>query len=233
MKTIILAGGLGTRLSEYTNSIPKPMVEVGGKPMLWHIMNLYAKYNYKDFSVALGYKGEIIKEYFSNKHKDWNVDLIDTGKNTMTGGRVKRLQKYIGKETCMLTYGDGIADVNINSLLAFHKSHKKLITVTAVRIPARFGAIKMKDNKVISFKEKSKLDEGWINGGFFVIEPDFFDFIDGDSTYLERDPLEKAVKEGELCAYKHNGFWQCMDTKRDKDNLEEIYEKGAPWIQNH
>jgi len=233
MKTIILAGGLGTRLSEYTNSIPKPMVEVGGKPMLWHIMNLYAKYNYKDFSVALGYKGEIIKEYFSNKHKDWNVDLIDTGKNTMTGGRVKRIQKYIGKETCMLTYGDGIADVNINSLLAFHKSHKKLITVTAVRIPARFGAIKMKDNKVISFKEKSKLDEGWINGGFFVIEPDFFDFIDGDSTYLERDPLEKAVKEGELCAYKHNGFWQCMDTKRDKDNLEEIYEKGAPWIQNH
>jgi len=233
MKTIILAGGLGTRLSEYTNSIPKPMVEVGGKPMLWHIMNLYAKYNYKDFSVALGYKGEIIKEYFSNKHKDWNVDLIDTGKNTMTGGRVKRLQKYIGKETCMLTYGDGIADVNINSLLAFHKSHKKLITVTAVRTPARFGAIKMKDNKVISFKEKSKLDEGWINGGFFVIEPDFFDFIDGDSTYLERDPLEKAVKEGELCAYKHNGFWQCMDTKRDKDNLEEIYEKGAPWIQNH
>jgi len=233
MKTIILAGGLGTRLSEYTNSIPKPMVEVGGKPMLWHIMNLYAKYNYKDFSVALGYKGEIIKEYFSNKHKDWNVDLIDTGKNTMTGGRVKRIQKYIGKETCMLTYGDGIADVNINSLLAFHKSHKKLITVTAVRTPARFGAIKMKDNKVISFKEKSKLDEGWINGGFFVIEPDFFDFIDGDSTYLERDPLEKAVKEGELCAYKHNGFWQCMDTKRDKDNLEEIYEKGAPWIQNH
>ena len=235
MKTIILAGGLGTRLSEYTNSIPKPMVEVGGKPMLWHIMNLYAKYNYKDFSVALGYKGEIIKEYFSNKHKDkdWNVDLIDTGKNTMTGGRVKRLQKYIGKETCMLTYGDGIADVNINSLLAFHKSHKKLITVTAVRTPARFGAIKMKDNKVISFKEKSKLDEGWINGGFFVIEPDFFDFIDGDSTYLERDPLEKAVKEGELCAYKHNGFWQCMDTKRDKDYLEEIYEKGAPWIQNH
>ena len=233
MKTIILAGGLGTRLSEYTSSIPKPMVEIGGKPMLWHIMNLYAKYNYKDFSVALGYKGEIIKEYFSNKHKDWNVDLIDTGKNTMTGGRVKRLQKYIGKETCMLTYGDGIADVNINSLLAFHKSHKKLITVTAVRTPARFGAIKMKDNKVISFKEKSKLDEGWINGGFFVIEPDFFDFIDGDSTYLERDPLEKAVKEGELCAYKHNGFWQCMDTKRDKDNLEEIYEKGAPWIQNH
>ena len=233
MKTIILAGGLGTRLSEYTSSIPKPMVEIGGKPMLWHIMNLYAKYNYKDFSVALGYKGEIIKEYFSNKHKDWNVDLIDTGKNTMTGGRVKRLQKYIGKETCMLTYGDGIADVNINSLLAFHKSHKKLITVTAVRTPARFGAIKMKDNKVISFKEKSKVDEGWINGGFFVIEPDFFDFIDGDSTYLERDPLEKAVKEGELCAYKHNGFWQCMDTKRDKDNLEEIYEKGAPWIQNH
>jgi len=230
MKTIILAGGLGTRLSEYTNSIPKPMVEVGGKPMLWHIMNLYAKYNYKDFSVALGYKGEIIKEYFSNKHKDWNVDLIDTGKNTMTGGRVKRIQKYIGKETCMLTYGDGIADVNINSLLAFHKSHKKLITVTAVRTPARFGAIKMKDNKVISFKEKSKLDEGWINGGFFVIEPDFFDFIDGDSTYLERDPLEKLAQDGQLMAYKHQGFWQPMDTLRELRLLRSMWDTNqAPW----
>ena len=233
MKTIILAGGLGTRLSEYTNSIPKPMVEIGGKPMLWHIMDLFSKYNYKNFTVALGHKGEIIKKYFSQKHKDWNVDLVDTGENTMTGGRVKRLQEYIGKETCMLTYGDGIADININSLVKFHKSHKKLITVTAVRPPARFGAIKIKDDKVISFKEKSKVDEGWINGGFFVIEPDFFKFIDGDSTYLEREPLEKAVKEGELCAYKHDGFWQCMDTKRDKDNLEEIYLKGAPWIQNH
>ncbi len=230
MKTIILAGGLGTRLSEYTNSIPKPMVEIGGKPMLWHIMDLYSKYNYKDFTIALGYKGEIIKKYFSKKYKDWNIDLIDTGEKTMTGGRIKRLEKYIGKETCMLTYGDGIADLDISSLLSFHKSHGKLVTVTAVRPPARFGAIKIKDNKVISFKEKSKVDAGWINGGFFVIEPDFFKFIDGDSTYLEREPLEKAAREGELCAYKHNGFWQCMDTKRDKDNLEEIYAKGPPWI---
>ena len=230
MKTIILAGGLGTRLSEYTNSIPKPMVEIGGKPMLWHIMDLYSKYNYKDFTIALGYKGEIIKKYFSKKYKDWNIDLIDTGEKTMTGGRIKRLEKYIGKEKCMLTYGDGIADLDISSLLSFHKSHGKLVTVTAVRPPARFGAIKIKDNKVISFKEKSKVDAGWINGGFFVIEPDFFKFIDGDSTYLEREPLEKAAREGELCAYKHNGFWQCMDTKRDKDNLEEIYAKGPPWI---
>jgi len=230
MKTIILAGGLGTRLSEYTNSIPKPMVEIGGKPMLWHIMDLYSKYNYKDFTIALGYKGEIIKKYFSKKYKDWNIDLIDTGEKTMTGGRIKRLEKYIGKETCMLTYGDGIADLDISSLLSFHKSHGKLVTVTAVHPPARFGAIKIKDNKVISFKEKSKVDAGWINGGFFVIEPDFFKFIDGDSTYLEREPLEKAAREGELCAYKHNGFWQCMDTKRDKDNLEEIYAKGPPWI---
>jgi len=151
----------------------------------------------------------------------------------MTGGRLKRLKKYIGHETFMMTYGDGLSNINLKKLLKFHQKNNKIATLTAVRPPARFGALKIKGQNVTYFKEKSKLDEGWINGGFFVIEPDFFDFIDGDSTYLERDPLEKAVKEGELCAYKHNGFWQCMDTKRDKDNLEEIYEKGAPWIQNH
>ena len=231
MKVILLAGGFGTRLSEYTETIPKPMVQIGGKPMLWHIMNLYARYNHKDFFVALGYKGEIIKKYFSEISEKWNINLIDTGQKTMTGGRVKRLQKFIGNETCMLTYGDGLSDINLNSLIDFHKSHRKLITVSAVRPPARFGAIKLSDDRVISFKEKSHLEEGWINGGFFVIEPDFFNFIDGDDTYLEREPLERAVSKGELFAYKHNGFWQCMDTKRDKDNLEKIYSKNAPWLR--
>jgi len=229
MKVIILAGGLGTRLSEYTDSIPKPMVQIGGKPILWHIISLYARYNHNDFFIATGYKGEVIKKYFSKISEKWNINLIDTGQKTMTGGRVKRLQKVIGNETCMLTYGDGLSDINLDSLINFHKSHRKLVTVSAVRPPARFGAIKLSDDRVTSFKEKSNLEEGWINGGFFVIEPDFFNFIDGDDTYLEREPLEKAVHKGELFAYKHNGFWQCMDTKRDKDNLEEIYSKGAPW----
>ena len=231
MKVILLAGGFGTRLSEYTDAIPKPMVQIGDKPMLWHIMSIYAKYNYKDFVIAAGYKSEVIKEYFSKNAKDWNVELVETGKNTMTGGRVKRLQKIIGNETCMLTYGDGLSNINLDSLIEFHKSHKKLVTVSAVRPPARFGAIELNENKVTSFKEKSHLGEGWINGGFFVVEPEFFNFIHGDSTYLEREPLEKAVSKGELFAYKHNGFWQCMDTKRDKDNLEEIYSKDAPWLR--
>ena len=229
MKVILLAGGFGTRLSEYTDAIPKPMVQIGGKPMLWHIMDLYARYNHKNFFIALGYKGEFIKQYFSNTSEKWNINLIDTGQKTMTGGRVKRLQKFIGKETFMLTYGDGLADIDIDSLLSFHKNHGKLVTVCAVRPPARFGAIKLKGNRVINFKEKSRLAEGWINGGFFVIEPDFFNFIDGDDTYLEREPLERVAKDGELIAYRHNGFWQCMDTKRDLDYLEEIYLKGAPW----
>ena len=229
MKVILLAGGFGTRLSEYTDIVPKPMVQIGGKPMLWHIMNLYARYNHKDFFVALGYKGEIIKKYFSEIPKKWNINLIDTGQKTMTGGRVKRLQKLIGNETCMLTYGDGLSDIDLDTLIDFHKSHRKLITVSAVRPPARFGAIGLSGDRVTSFKEKSYLGEGWINGGFFVIEPDFFNFIDGDDTYLEREPLERAVRKGELFAYKHKGFWQCMDTKRDLDNLEEIYLKGAPW----
>ena len=230
MKVILLAGGYGTRLSEYTDTIPKPMVQIGGKPMLWHIMNIYAKYNHKDFIIATGYKSEIIKKYFSKNTENWNITLVETGKNTMTGGRVKRLQKIIGKETCMLTYGDGLSDINLDSLLTFHKKHKKLVTVLAVRPPARFGAIELKGDQVTNFKEKSHLGEGWINGGFFVIEPEFFNFIDGDDTYLEREPLEKAAREGQFFAYKHNGFWQCMDTKRDKDNLEEIYSKNALWF---
>ena len=229
MKVILLAGGFGTRLSEYTDTIPKPMVQIGEKPILWHIMNLYAQYQHKDFFVALGYKGEVIKNYFTYIPEKWKLNLIDTGQKTMTGGRVKRLQKLIGKETCMLTYGDGLSNINLDSLLAFHKNHRKLITVSAVRPPARFGAIKLNGDRVISFKEKSHLAEGWINGGFFVIEPGFFDLIDGDDTYLEREPLERAVNKGELFAYKHKGFWQCMDTKRDRDYLEEIYSKGAPW----
>ena len=231
MKVILLAGGLGTRLSEYTDTIPKPMVQIGDKPLLWHIMNYYAQYDHKNFYVALGYKGEIIKKYFSNTAEKWSINLIDTGEKTMTGGRVKKLQKSIGNETCMLTYGDGISNIDLNSLLKFHKSHGKLVTVSAVRPPARFGAIKLEENRVVSFKEKSKTEEGWINGGFFVIEPDFFNFIEGDDTYLEREPLERAAREKQLFAYKHNDFWHCMDTKRDLENLKEIYKKGAPWIR--
>ena len=233
MKVILLAGGLGTRLSEHTNTIPKPMVQIGGKPILCHIMDIYAQYNHKNFYIALGYKGEIIEKYFSKISKEWKINLIDTGQNTMTGGRVKRLKELIGNETCMLTYGDGLADINLNDLLSFHKSHGKLVTVSAVRPPARFGAIKLDGDLVTSFKEKSHLGEGWINGGFFVIEPKFFDFINDDNTFLEREPLERAANEGELFAYKHNGFWQCMDTKRDKDRLENLYSGGAPWLKKN
>ena len=222
MKVIILAGGLGTRLSEYTDTIPKPMVQIGGKPILWHIINFYSKYNYNDFFIAGGHKIEVIEKYFSKNSKNWNVNIIDTGQKTMTGGRLKRLQKIVGNETCMLTYGDGLSNINLNSLLDFHKNHGKLVTVSAVRPPARFGAIQLDGDKVTSFKEKTHLEQGWINGGFFILEPKFFDFIYGDNTYLEREPLERASSEGELHAYKHNGFWQCMDTKRDKDKLDKI-----------
>ena len=222
MKVVLLAGGFGTRLSEYTETIPKPMVHVGGKPMLLHIMKLYAKYGYKDFYIALGYKGEVIRKFFKKKFYDWNINLIDTGKNTMTGGRLKRLQKYIGKETFMMSYGDGLSDINLKKLLNFHKKNKKIATLTAVRPPARFGALKIKDKNVIYFKEKAKLDEGWINGGFFVLEPEFFEMIKDDNTYLEREPLEKATTKRQLAAFKHKGFWQCMDTKRDKDKLDRI-----------
>ena len=222
MKVVILAGGFGTRLSEYTKTIPKPMIDIAGKPMLIHIMKFYAKYGFKDFYIALGYKGEIIKNFFKKNHFSWNINLIQTGKNTMTGGRLKRLKKIIGKETFMMTYGDGLSNINLKKLIKFHKKNKKLVTLTAVRPPARFGALKLKGNYVNYFKEKSKLDEGWINGGFFVMEPKFLNFIKNDETYLEREPLEKITKNKQLVAFKHKGFWQCMDTKRDKDNLEKI-----------
>ena len=222
MKVVILAGGFGTRLSEYTKTIPKPMIQVGGRPILFHIMKHYARYGFKDFYIALGYKGEILKKYFNKNFFGWNINLIETGKNTMTGGRLKRLKKYIGEETFMMTYGDGLSNVNLKNLLKFHKKNKKLVTLTAVRPPARFGALKLKGQNVSYFKEKSKLDEGWINGGFFVMEPNFLKFIENDNTYLEREPLEKVCKKKQLGAFKHKGFWQCMDTKRDKDALNKI-----------
>ena len=222
MKVVLLAGGFGTRLSEYTKTIPKPMIKVGGKPILLHIMKLYAKYGFKDFYIALGYKGEIIKNFFNKKFYDWNINLIETGKNTMTGGRLKRLSKYLENDTFMMTYGDGLSNINLKQLLKFHKKNKKLVTLTTVRPPARFGVIKLKGNKVRYFKEKSKLDEGWINGGFFIMEPKFLKFIKNDNTYLEREPLEKASKKKQLVAFKHTGFWQCMDTKRDRDKLNNI-----------
>jgi len=225
MKVVLLAGGFGTRLSEYTKTIPKPMVSIGGKPLLWHIMKLYARQGFKDFYIALGYRGAVIKKYFNKQFYDWNINLIETGQNTMTGGRLKRLKKYLGNETFMLTYGDGLSNINLKTLLSFHKKNKKLVTLTAVRPPARFGVLKLKGNYVDYFKEKSKLDEGWINGGFFVIEPEFLKYIKKDSTYLEREPLEQVTKKRQLAAFRHQGFWQCMDTKRDKDRLEQIIQQ--------
>ena len=222
MKVVLLAGGFGTRLSEYTKTIPKPMINIGGKPMLLYIMKQYAKYGFKDFYIALGYKGELIKKFFSKKFFDWNINLVETGMDTMTGGRLKRLKNYIGKETFMMTYGDGLSNVNLKKLLKFHKKNNKLVTLTAVRPPARFGVIKFKGHCVSYFKEKSKLDEGWINGGFFIMEPEFLKFIRNDNTYLEREPLEKVTKKRQLVAFKHKGFWQCMDTKRDKEKLDKV-----------
>ena len=221
-KVVLLAGGFGTRLSEYTTSIPKPMVKINGKPILLHIIKFYAKYGFRNFYIALGYKSEIIRKFFKKKIPNLNINLIETGENTMTGGRLKRLAKYIGKETFMMTYGDGLCNVNLNKLLKFHKKNKKMVTLTAVRPPARFGAVKLKGNHVKYFKEKSSLDEGWINGGFFVIEPEFLKLIKNDNTYLEREPLENISKRKQLVAFKHKGFWQCMDTKRDKDKLDMI-----------
>jgi glucose-1-phosphate cytidylyltransferase len=227
MKVVILAGGFGTRLSEYTKTIPKPMVKVGGKPIIFQIMKLYAKYGFNDFYIALGYKGEVIKSFFKKKFYNWNVTLVDTGKKTMTGGRLKKMKNLFGKnETFMMTYGDGLSNVNIKKLLTFHKKNKKLVTLTAVRPPARFGVIKLKGNFVNYFKEKSKMDEGWINGGFFVMNAKFLDFIKNSQTFLEKEPLERATKQKQLAAFKHRGFWQCMDTKRDKDKLDEILKKN-------
>ena len=222
MKVVILAGGLGTRISEYTESVPKPMIQVCGKPLIYFIMKHYANYGFKDFYIALGYKGHIIKKYFKKNNFGWNINLIDTGQKTMTGGRLKRLKKHLGNEPFMLTYGDGLSNVNIKKLLTFHKKNKKLVTLTAARPPARFGAIKILGNKVKYFKEKSKLDEGWINGGFFVMQPEFLNYIKNDQTFLEREPMELLTKKNQLVAFKHDDFWQCMDTKRDMDNLNII-----------
>ena len=225
MKVVILAGGLGTRLSEYTHSIPKPMIDIKGKPMIYYIMKHYAKYGFNNFYLALGYKGEIIKKYFNKNSFGRKINLIDTGKKTMTGGRLKRLEKYLKKEKFFLTYGDGLSNINLKKLLEFHNKKKKLVTLTAVRPPARFGAIKLKGDFVNYFKEKSKLDEGWINGGFFVIEPEFLKNIRNDQSFLEREPLEKIYKKKQLVAYKHTGFWQCVDTKRDLDFIKESFKK--------
>jgi len=226
MKVVILAGGYGTRLQEYTKSIPKPLVKIANEPILIHIMRLYAKYGFTEFVIALGYKGALIRKYFKNKKLKWNVKLIDTGLKTMTGGRIKRLKKYIGNDRFFLTYGDGLSNVNLIKLLNFHKRNKKIGTLTAVRPPARFGAIKINGNLVNYFKEKSKLDEGWINGGFFVFEPELLNYIKNDNTFLEREPLEQLSKKKQLIAFKHKDFWQCMDTLRDKKILEKEFKKN-------
>ena len=255
MKVVILAGGRGTRISEETGSIPKPMIEIGGKPILWHIMKLYSHYGFNDFVICLGYKGYVIKEYFANyflhsadieldlsrnqmsvlgsKAEPWKVTLIDTGLNTMTGGRIKRIKQYVGDKPFFLTYGDGVGDVNIGELLAFHKKSGKSASITAVQIAGKFGALNIGDSgKVHSFLEKPRGDGTWINGGFFVLEPAIFDYIEDDATLWERDPLEKLANDEKLNAYKHTRFWKCMDTLRDKIELEELWEKGnPPWME--
>ncbi|MCD4777567.1 MAG: glucose-1-phosphate cytidylyltransferase [Desulfobacterales bacterium] len=252
MKVAILAGGHGTRLAEETAVRPKPMVEIGGKPILWHIMMIYAHYGFKDFVIALGYKGVMIKKYMidycalssdltvdlkngditfhEGNRLDWKVQLIDTGLHTMTGGRIKRLASYIGNETFMLTWGDGVSNINLNDLLKFHRSHGKLATMTAVRPPARYGHLEFDGKRVAEFSEKPQTGEGWINGAFFVIEPKVFDYIEGDDTQWEKEPLERLAKDGELMAYRHSSFWQCMDTLREKHILEKYWHSGnAPW----
>tara|TARA_B100000900_G_scaffold241675_1_gene205553 strand:+ start:62 stop:763 length:702 start_codon:yes stop_codon:yes gene_type:complete len=233
MKVVILAGGFGTRLSEYTNEIPKPMVPVGGKPILEHIMEIYSNFGHNEFYVAVGYKQEVIRDYFKNKKKNWNITIEDTGVGTLTGGRLKKLEKYLKDDTFSLTYGDGVSDLNIDKLLNFHKSNKKLATITAVRPPARFGALEINNNVVVKFKEKIQSDENWINGGFFIFEPKIFDYLKDDKTILEKQPLETLSEKKELVAYKHFGFWQCMDHKSDKDNLDKLIEsKKASWLKN-
>ena len=253
MKTIILAGSFGTRLSEYTKLIPKPMVEIGGKPIIWHIMNHYARFGYKDFVVALGYKGEVIKNYFLqyyaqnndftidlsngavsyiNEHtRDWRVTLVDTGAGSMTGGRVLRLKDTIGNEDFMLTYGDAVSNVDISKLVQRYKEAGKLAMVTAVHPTARFGELQVdEDDFVRSFKEKPQVNQGWINGGFFVLSPKVFDYIENDFTTFEAEPLERLAAEGQLKTYRHEGFWQCMDTVRDRDMLNKMWDEGnAPW----
>jgi glucose-1-phosphate cytidylyltransferase len=252
MKVAILAGGVGSRLSEETVIKPKPMIEIGGRPILWHIMMHYSHYGYKNFVLALGYKGEVIKKYMvdycslnsdltvklktgevkihGEVKADWTVELIDTGIATLTGGRIKRLAPHLKHETFMLTWGDGVSDVNLDALLGFHRSHGRLVTMTAVRPTARFGHLELDGNRIVEFSEKPQTREGWINGAFFVVEPGVFDYIDGDDTQWEREPLERLAKDGQLMAYKHESFWQCMDTLRDKVLLEELWQSGkAPW----
>ena len=232
MKVVILAGGFGTRLSEYTDTIPKPMVPIGGKPIIEHIINIYSSYGHKEFFIALGYKGEVIKNYFNNFNKELKINLIDTGSDTMTGGRLKKLEKHLSSETFLLTYGDGISDININKLIEFHNKHKKMVTISAVRPPARFGSLSLEGSNVLNFKEKKQLGDSWINGGFFVINRDFFNFLKDDTTVLEKEPLETVTRLKEIQAFKHEGFWQCMDHKLDKDYLEELVIKDkAPWIK--
>ena len=257
MKVVLLAGGFGTRMSEYTSDIPKPMVPIGGKPILWHLMNYYSEYGHKDFYLALGYKSEIVKLYFlqynilnsdfkidfsknsiepiNKGNLDWNVHLIDTGLNTMTGGRLKRLKEYINNETFMLTYGDGLSNVDLNKLIEFHKSHGKIATMSAVRPVAKFGALIINEQgEVESFKEKPQLEQGWINGGFFIFEPEIFDYLGGDEIMLEREPLEKLVINSQLMSYKHDGFWKCMDTKRDHEQFEKMYSEGnTPLVRKY
>lgn len=252
MKVAILAGGLGSRLAEETETRPKPMVEIGGIPILWHIMRQYAAYDHTDFVIALGYKGEVIKRYARDQmelahdltvclgtssikvHRtqldNWNISLVDTALKTQTGGRIKRLQHHIGNERFMLTWGDGVSDIDLDKLLAFHKAHGKLATMTAVRPPARFGHLELEGDRIVEFSEKPQAQEGWINGAFFVLEPEIFDYIDGDSTHFEKEPLERLARDGQLMAYRHESFWQCMDTIRDRKLLESLWASGnAPW----
>jgi glucose-1-phosphate cytidylyltransferase len=252
MKVVILAGGLGTRLSEETVVKPKPMVEIGGKPILWHVMKIYSAAGIQDFIICLGYKGYVIKEYFANyflhmsdvtfdmahnkmevhqnNAEPWRVTLVDTGDNTMTGGRIKRIAPYLGNEDFCCTYGDGVGNVDIAKLIAFHKAQGKLATLTATQPPGRFGAINLKGSQVAGFKEKPQGDGGWINGGFFVLSPKVTDYIEGDHSVWEREPMERLAREGQMAAYHHHGFWQPMDTLRDKSNLEELWASGkAPW----
>lgn len=254
MRVAILAGGLGTRISEATDLVPKPMVEIGSRPILWHVMAIYAKFNITKFDIALGYKGDVIKKYFldyskinatfavnlssgevSNLKSDsenWDVNLVDTGRETMTGGRIKRLQNHIGRETFMATYGDGVSDIDVEALLKFHRSHGKLATMLAVRPAARFGELLLEGDRVSSFREKPQTEQSWINGGYFVFEPEVFEYIDDDTTVLEASPLERLSGDGQLCAFRHEGFWQCMDTLRDQRYLNSLTSEGSPpWLE--
>ena len=251
MKVVILAGGFGTRISEESQLVPKPMIEIGGKPILWHIMKEYAHFGFNEFVICAGYKQHVIKKYFAdyvlhnsdltfdfrgetrikvhnNFSEDWKVTVVDTGDGTLTGGRVKKIQPYVDGDTFLLTYGDGVSDVNISALVEFHKSHGKICTITAVKPESRFGYLDFDGDKVLAFREKSKDDVGWINAGYMVLNAKVFDFIDGDVSF-EQEPMKKLTSAGEVMAYRHDGFWQCMDTLRDKNRLEKLWNDGAPW----